>query len=405
VPGAGLLRPQPVGRPAHGCAGRLLAWLWLLALLAGAAGACRAGRATGGPLAVTAATGGAPGDARVRVTGLSGDELAALRAAGFDEARWQQLLDVRVAGNGLAAVAGRYIVTSDALEFQPALTFEAGRVYDVRFDPSRLPSPRTEAALATALTFGTPARAPAATVVAIYPSADVWPENMLRFYVRFSAPMSRGRGTTYVHLQDANGVEIPDAILAAYADLWNPDQTRLTVFFDPGRVKRGVGPNVAMGRAIVSGRGYRIAVDQAWPDVHGQPLKDGFTRSFTAGPAAYGALPTADWRLTTPKAGTRDALRVTFPAPLDRALLDRAIGVRAPDGREVAGTIAVAPGETTWTFAPNAAWSVGTYQLVALSLLEDPAGNKIGRAFETLPTDPAASARDAEAVALPFSVR
>ena len=65
---------------------------------------------------------------------------------------------------------------------------------------------------------------------------------MLRFYIHFSAPMSATTSFDYVHLIDETGEEVTEAFLALDTDLWNSDYTRCTIFFDPGRVKRGVGP-------------------------------------------------------------------------------------------------------------------------------------------------------------------
>jgi len=179
----------------------------------------------------------------------------------------------------------------------------------------------------------------------------------------------------------------------------------LTVFFDPGRVKRGVGPNVTLGRAIVQGRRYAIAVDAGWPDANGQTLAAGFRREFTAGPAAYEALRTADWRVEAPAAGSRAAVVVTFPAPLDRPLLERAIGVRRAPGGELAGQIVVGSGDTTWRFTPAAAWLAGPYDLAVLTLLEDPAGNRIGRAFEVLTTDTPPQSTDADVTRVRFNIK
>jgi hypothetical protein len=208
-----------------------------------------------------------------------------------------------------------------------------------------------------------------------------------------------------VRLLDGSGQEVPDAILAAYADLWNDDATRLTVFFDPGRVKRGVGPNVRLGRAIVEGREYAIAIDAAWKDANGRPLAGRFERAFTAGPAAYEALAVADWKVDAPSAGGRGALTATFPAPLDRALLERTIGVQTAVGRTVDGTVEVGGEERSWTFVPAAPWAAGRYRLAVQTLLEDPAGNRVGRAFEVRTSDPASHLPEEEVVAVPFTVR
>jgi hypothetical protein len=360
-----------------------------------------------GPIAVEALVATQAAPAFVRVRGFSGSELSGLRDARFDEATWHAIVRVTVAENDAAAVAGRYLVTDQAVEFRPHFPFDLGRAYIVRVDPGRLPSPRAEAVVTAPIHFGTSSGLPSTNVTVVYPSAGVWPENMLRFYLHFSAPMARGQGVKYVHLLDEADHEIPDAILAAYADLWNPAATRLTVFFDPGRVKRGVGPNMALGRAIVAGRRYTIAIDAAWPDAQGQPLTAPFRQAFTAGPAAYRALETTSWRWTVPPAGGRDALVVTFPSALDHALLERAIGVKSADGHDLAGHIAIGPGEKNWSFTPDQPWLPGSYVLSVLTVLEDPAGNKIGRAFEVMSTDgPAQSPVDqAEIVRLPFAIK
>jgi hypothetical protein len=295
-------------------------------------------------------------------------------------------------------------VTDTALRFVPRFPFDAGRSYAVRFDPARLPSPRSDPILSTRIRVSGPEAAPSASVVAVYPSGRIWPENMLRFYVHFSAPMSRNNGVRFIHLIDDRGREVEDAILAAYADLWNPDATRLTVFFDPGRVKRGVGPNRELGRAIVEGRRYAIAIDAEWPDANGQPLASAFRREFTAGPPAYDGLSLTEWRITPPVAGSARPLAVTFPAPLDHALLGRAIGVRTVDGREVPGHTGTGAQETVWTFTPAEPWAAGWYQLAVLTLLEDPAGNRVNQPFEILPEAPSPEA-PAEIEVLSFELR
>ncbi len=45
----------------------------------------------------------------------------------------------------------------------------------------------------------------AASVTEVYPSAAVLPENLLRFYIQFSAPMSRGEAYRRIKLLDAGG--------------------------------------------------------------------------------------------------------------------------------------------------------------------------------------------------------
>jgi hypothetical protein len=370
---------------------------------------CSSPRHEAGPLQITlrqidAKPGtSAAGSSAIVVSGLSGAELQSLRSARWDDAAWQALLRVSVTGNE-AAVAGRYVVTSEAVQFEPRFPFDPGRSYSVRLDPSKLPTPRDARVLEEAVAL--PAKVTSPTVVtAIYPSANVWPENILRFYIHFSAPMSATGGLDFVRLIDDAGQEVPEAFLVLDTDLWNDDYMRCTVFFDPGRVKRGVGPNLQLGRAIREGRRYAIVVNAAWPDAHGHPLKASSRHELRAGPPVERALSVTDWRVVPPANDTRDPLTVTFPWPLDRALLMRAVGVVFPDGRSVDGSIAVEQGETIWKFTPRDPWRAGDYQLAVLTLLEDPSGNRVGRAFEVEMFERGARMPQQERVTVPFKIR
>jgi hypothetical protein len=50
--------------------------------------------------------------------------------------------------------------------------------------------------------------------------------------------MSRGEAYRRVHLLDATGRPINLAFLEIEQELWDPEGRRLTLLFDPGRVKR-----------------------------------------------------------------------------------------------------------------------------------------------------------------------
>ena len=160
-----------------------------------------------------------------------------------------------------------------------------------------------------------------------------------------------------------------------------PIATRYTVFFDPGRVKRGILPNKQMGRALAAGKRYTLLVKREWRDGHGLPLKEEFRHEFRASPPLERPLSMAAWKVAAPAAGTREPVVVTFPDPLDHGLLRRALGV-ARGGAALEGDVAIEGAETRWRFTPRDPWVSGDYDLVALAFLEDLAGNRIGRAFE-----------------------
>jgi hypothetical protein len=254
-------------------------------------------------------------------------------------------------------------------------------------------------------TVGLPRRdlAPSTIVRAIYPSGDPIPENQLRMYIEFSAPMGLRSGIEYLQLLDEHGIDVPGPFLPLDYEFWNRDHTRFTVFFDPGRVKKGILPNRQMGRALQAGHSYRLVVRADWRDANGVPLKDAFTRSFRVGPADTQPLNPAEWRIAAPKPGGRSPLVVTFPEPMDRGLLLRALAARR-NGEVLDGDIAIEANETRWTFTPRDPWRAGPYELLAMSILEDRAGNQIGRAFEVDNFDTVDKDPDPKTVTLPFRV-
>jgi hypothetical protein len=378
--------------------------LRLAALVAFAlAGAC--GEAAG-PLSIALIPATSSSPALVRVSGLSSSELASLRAAGLDNDAWAQLLRVNVDGApaDTPPVLGRFAITSAALDFTPAYPFDPGRGYVATFDPARLPSPRSAPVVRSVVRLPGPTLTSTTRVVRMLPSAETLPENLLRVYLEFSAPMAREHGRDFLKLLDEKGQEVKDAFLALDVDFWSPDGRRYTVFFDPGRVKRGILPNDLFGRALVPGHRFTIAADPRWRDANGQPLASAFQHTFSVGPADMAPIRLEDWRIQAPAAGTRNPVIVTFPKPLDHGLLQRALGVATGD-TAIEGDIAVGPGEIEWRFTPRAAWSSRRYDLVVLSILEDPMGNKIGRPFDVDSFTQIDKSPTPERMTLPFDVR
>lgn len=345
---------------------------------------------------------GAP--AFVQVSGLSGTTLDALRAAALTSEQWSTLLRVAVADDG-PAMLGQYEIAGDSLRFIPAFAFEPGRTYKVQFDPSRVPGRSGGGALIRAdVGVAARTRAPTTVVEHVYPSGGEVPANLLRIYIEFSAPMSRGQAHEHVQLLDDRGREISGAFLPLDYELWTSDSRRLTVLFDPGRVKKGILPNEQMGRALVAGRRYTLRISSDWRDADGEPLAHEYRHQFRAGPEREGALAPASWQVTAPAAGGREPLTITFPTPLDQGLLMRALGVRSGD-TAVPGEARTENGETRWVFTPERPWTAGAYSLLALSILEDPAGNRIGRAFEIVNRESVDKGPEAQAAMIPFTVR
>jgi hypothetical protein len=326
--------------------------------------------------------------AYVEIDGLNNVERRTLASyASSDD--WQRALTVSVkTGDDRdepIPIAGTYEVKDDKLRFTPRFPFDPGRQYEVRLQRGAIAREAVPPTFAT-VALPAPPPAPPTFVTEVYPTADVIPENQLRFYIHFSAPMARDGGLPHVQILDDRGRPIDDPFLPVDADFWNSDHTRFTVFFEPGRQKRGILPNRRMGRSLVAGRRYTLRVNREWRDGHGNPLRDTWTRTFRVGPADLAPIAPAAWRVEPPRAGTRDAITVRFPRPLDHGLLARALGV-ARGEQPVTGNVSVSEHETVWSLRPHAPWQDGSHDIVALSILEDLAGNRIGRPFEIVSTD------------------
>jgi len=338
------------------------------------------------PLGVTLVT--PPGETRAAIdlTGLTVEERAALKNDAPD-AVWESLLKVTVqAANPEAApppVAGRYRVTDRGVRFTPAFPFQPGRRYDVHVDLGQFRRDEPRRLKTTVALPGGQTPAAEARVMGISPAGETVPENLLRFYVWFSAPMSREAGLPHVTLTDERTGVVADAFLPVDGGFWNHDFTRYTLFFDPGRVKIGILPNERMGRPLVAGHRYRLAIATTWRDAHGAPLVEPFEHRFTAGPALTAPLDLDTWQITLPVAGTRQPIMLRAPAPLDHAVALRAIGITSASGETIDGEVSLDVTDTRWQLVPAEPWRAGSYGVVALDTLEDPAGNRIGRAFET----------------------
>ena len=123
--------------------------------------------------------------------------------------------------------------------------------------------------------------------------------------------------------------------------------------------------------------------DAAWQDANGTPLASGLSKTFHVS-KADGVVPNIEaWKIRQlPRTGGRAVLEVQFGESLDSALLRRVVTIIDSDGQIVPGRIELSAYESVWAFTPKAPWRVGLYKLQAETILEDLAGNSLGRRFE-----------------------
>jgi len=323
-------------------------------------------------------------------------------------AQGQWLVRIVEAGNTALTV---FVDSSDS-QLPPLLGTVSAQGRDRLFHPRfpLQPGLAYRAVIATAppviLKFAIPTTAARTTtrIDAVYPSADLLPENQLKFYIHFSNSMARGDAYRWIRLLNDSGNRIDVPFLELSEELWDPEYKRLTLYFDPGRVKSDLLPGREMGAPLRAGKRYTLLLDADWPDAKGNRLSASFRKEFQVGVADHAPPDPQAWRIRAPHAATTDALVVEFAEPMERALLFRMIHVVAADGQAMAGAIEVDNNETRWRFTPDIAWRAGAYAVRANTALEDLAGNKLNRPFEFVGARTPAQRASAEYVTIPLRI-
>ena len=248
----------------------------------------------------------------------------------------------------------------------------------------------------------TPVQAPTTRVLSVTPSADVWPENVLRLYLTFSAPMRIGEAWPHIRMLDADGQPMGGMFVEIEQELWDPEGRRLTVLFDPARIKRGLVDHINEGPPLVAGAQCTLVIDAAWRDAQGGKLVEGLAKTITVAASLRAALDPDAWRLTPP-AWPGEPMVVDFPHPLDAALALRALSVWKGLA-ELPGVARLERQETRFVFAPDRPWTAGRYTLCADPVLEDIAGNRIGRPFDIDRREPGLAEAAARPAQLAFEI-
>lgn len=284
--------------------------------------------------------------------------------------------------DSLPDVLGHYQVLKDSICFIPHFPFEPGVQYRASFDLRLLDSLAHSEVLT--LEFSPPKEQNSAPpeVTHIFPSSDSLPENVLRFYVCFSGPMQRGRFEEQVVIIGPDGRPAPDVLYRPPVELWDKEMRHLTILLDPGRLKRLVGPNVALGPPLKAGVEYTLVIGSGMVDSSGCPLSKAFHKHFRVTDAVREHIAVEQWQIVPPVAKSHQPLAIEFPRPLDWALLLRTITIASTAGVLVEGRIEINQCETAWSFTPTSPWAAGSYYIRVAPSLEDVCGNSVIAPFD-----------------------
>jgi hypothetical protein len=210
-------------------------------------------------------------------------------------------------------------------------------------------------------------------LIRISPEAKVLPANTLRFYIHFSKPGEAHFDRDQLWLQNGEGQVVPDPFLVLSQELWSVDGRRLTVFMEPGRIKRGIGTDPSHEPALVVGRTYSLVVT-----ANGQTAR----HSFRVSDPVLEAIDETGWRIVSPNVGSLDPVVVHFDRVMDAALCEDEIRILTPFGEVVQTRVSLAPDGSAIHLIPSHPWIAGEHSLVVSDRFEDVCGNRLGEAMD-----------------------
>ncbi len=302
---------------------------------------------------------------------------------------WESVFPIvtKESTNGIV-VSGTYKVSHDAVGFTPRFPFAIGVSYVATFHAEQLARNANEVYLpkmpAETMTLEftlTPVGKVPATLVAIHPTSDVLPENLLKFHLTFSKSMSLGYVYEKVKLYDQQNNLVEKPFLILDQELWDEEMKTVTILFDPGRIKRGLRPNLEMKPALKAGEQYTLVVEEGWKDIDGQLTDQDFQKTFHCVAADRTSPSKNFYSVSSPQHRTAP-LMLDLQEPHDFILLSTGVRVFDNLGNEIPGTLHVDKNDSHVQFVPKNPWLESRYTISINPLLEDLAGNNLNRLFD-----------------------
>jgi len=270
-----------------------------------------------------------------------------------------------------SSILGSYSAAPGQITFQPVISFSKNMQYFAAFGDSVIHK----------FSFDTPGHT-ITELSEIYPTADTLPENLLKIYLEFTGPMREGEVYENVNLKGPDGVMVKDPFVRLEPELWDYANHRITLWIDPGRVKRSLGSRETHGPVIEAGNRYQLIIDSGWRDAEGQSLDQTYHKYFSVNPADRTKPVTGEWQIKTPPARTKDPLTICFHKPMDFSTALNSFMVYHPAGHRLEGQVTLGSMEKFWIFTPDHNWDPGGYRIKVKSILEDLAGNNLNRVFD-----------------------
>ena len=273
---------------------------------------------------------------------------------------------VRASGSKVP-LFGKTFTRYDSLFFRPVVALQNGNIYQVFKAEKKVDSFLVQAG---------PVTKP--FLQEVYPQQDTLPENLLKFTLVFSEPMSAAPPYEYIHLVNTGHDTLHQAFLKQNPALWNQDQTELTLWLDPGRVKRKLTLNKKLGKPLEAGYTYSLIIDKNWRSASGTALGYAYQKQFVTKSADRKKPDIMNWKVITPERES-GLLSVIANEGIDYASAVNRMDVTC-NGESLPGSWKTETGR--FYFLPAEPWQMGTYQLRVDTRVEDLAGNNFNRLFD-----------------------
>jgi len=218
-------------------------------------------------------------------------------------------------------------------------------------------------------------------IVNIYPSVKEVPANILKWYIRFSRPVNPVKIYEHIQFLNEDGAAIDRSILNLKAPLLSDDGTLLTIWIEPGRQKRLLGPNRHLGSVFDPYATYILQIDGAIKDMEGSNMVNPVSHRFVTTDADREQPSIDAWSVGSLQAHTLNPLTIAITEQVDYGSLIDAFGLYY-QGHRVAGTLEYDSHGNTILFQPEENWQAGDYTISLEQQLEDLAGNNLMHLFD-----------------------
>lgn len=275
--------------------------------------------------------------------------------------------------NPNVSILGHFSVDEGYIVFTPALPFSKGKTFAIAHKDEQIAIFKVDEVKAI--------KAPELDF--IYPRNDTVPVNILKMYLVFSEPMQYvGNPLDFITVFDKTDNVRVYPFLDISAELWNKDHTRLTLWFDPGRIKTDLIPNKEKGLPLIKDHSYTITISPNWQSASGSALSQSYSKTiYVIGKDVTSPDP-QKWSISAPSKNTKEILRINFHEALDPILALESIKL-FKDDNPLSGKLGSPSTDNGIIFEPSHPWKAGDYRIEINPILEDFAGNNLRNLFDS----------------------